>query len=209
MDYQTRLTYGLNREQLFRQYLNNRPGWSCYEQGQNILERDEKLALQNTFISFDSQEGQKLLDCLPVEWRNLYVNRLIEKGTPGIPCADRFDPDACCSFNGKLAFRAEIKSDVGDIYPNITYCFSGYLWANNTSKDEKGKKIFIFDLGDDVSEWRYLFLDQLYTYTHQVHSGKGLKGSQTPHGRVSKQRLKNLNQPLKNLIGYIETMLSK
>ena len=75
-----------------------------------------------------------------------------------------------------------------------------------TSKQKKLDKIYIWDISDDVSEWRYLFVNQIVEYTLDARSGKGLKGSQTPHGRVPKSKLHASRQYLKDLLSYYETV---
>lgn len=197
--------HGLQREQMFRDYINSRKGWSCHETGQNVLTEFQRQELQNDFLAFDSKLSVALLNHLPSDVRTMYVQRLKDTSRPGIPCEGRFEPDAQCIYNNSPAFQAEIKTDMGD-YPNITYCLAGFIWSCEADTKPGTHKIFIFDVDEDVAKWRYLFMDQIVSFTTSFQSGEGMRGSCTPHGRVSKAKLKSSTQHLSNLLSYFETV---
>jgi len=200
-----RLTHGTEREELFRDYINSRTGWNCYEDGKGLMTDEERNDLNLQFVPFETQKSNELLSLLPDHFRKPYLEGLTNKGYPGIPAEKRFAADTLCFYNDKCVFQGEIKSDMGG-WANITYCLSGFLWSLPTSKQKKLDKIYIWDISDDVSEWRYLFVNQIVEYTLDARSGKGLKGSQTPHGRVPKSRLHASRQYLKDLLSYYETV---
>ena len=205
IEFKKRLNYGTEREKLFRDYIDNRFGWQCKEAGKGLLTKEQRDQLNSEFLSFDSNLSAYLLSRFPVKWRQTYLESLRQKGTPGIPIKERFDADAKCFYKGQIAFDAEIKSDM-TTWPNITFCLSGFMWALESQSKGETEKIYIWDVGDDVSQWRYLFLDQIIDYTLDVRTGIGLKGSQTPHGRVPKAKLEASTQYLCNLLSYFETV---
>jgi len=203
--FQQRWTHGIKREQLFREYVNQRKDWNSEVSGKILLSQQEQDELNSQFISFDSKLSAHLLGRLPKSWQDIYLESLHARGTKGIPIKERFEADAKCFYKNDLIFDAEIKSDMTN-WPNITYCLSGYIWALESRSENEIEKIYIWDIGDDVSKWRYLFLDQIVNFTLDVRTGIGLKGSQTPHGRVPKAKLEASNQYLGDLLSYFETV---
>jgi len=205
ISFRTRLDYGTEREKLFRDYINKRPGWECHEAGKGLLSEYERNELNSEFWPFGEPYVAHLLSRFPPKWKEVYLESLKAKGTPGIPLKERFEADVKCFYQGKIAFDAEIKSDM-TTWPNITFCLSGFMWALESQSEGETEKIYIWDVGDNVSKWRYLFLDQIIDHTLDARTGIGLKGSQTPHGRVPKAKLEASTQYLSNLLSYFETV---
>jgi hypothetical protein len=205
--FKTRHNHGLEREILFRNFINSRFGWFCEEIGQNTLSEEKRQELQQTFLPFDSKDAQSLLDYLPEDYKDKYLQRLKDTLKPGIPCQERFEADINCYYKDNLMFQGEIKSDMGT-YPNITFCVSGYIWAAHANSQASPQKIYLWDLGDDISEWRFLFLEDIPKFTNDWRTGEGLKGSQTPHGLVSKSRLSYAALPVSDLLIWFETIVN-
>ena len=205
IEFKKRLNYGTEREKLFRDYIDKRLDWQCKEAGKGLLSPEQRDQLNTEFLAFDSNLSTHLLSKFPAKWRETYLESLRLKGTAGLPIKERFEADAKCFYQNKIAFDAEIKSDM-TTWPNITFCLSGFMWALESQSQGETEKIYIWDVGDDVSQWRYLFLDQIIDYTLDVRTGIGLKGSQTPHGRVPKAKLEASTQYLCDLLSYFETV---